>query len=122
MEFEIRNSSLAKFRDQLKLRVVSQQCRWRVSRGRSVDDIAAQGATVLDRNAAGLFRSLTKHWKFRAQGLVILNFGVSSQGAKRDVSVRYLDPAKLRQIPNVEVIPVWQSPGFEQHHKVGAAG
>jgi len=53
---------------------------------------------------------------------MVLNFRVRSESAQRDLSVGHLNSAQLFQIPNVDVVLVRKSPGFEQHHQISAAG
>ena len=53
---------------------------------------------------------------------MVLNFRVGGEPAQRDLTVRHFNSAQLFQIPNVDVVLVRKSPGFEQHHQIGAAG
>ena len=53
---------------------------------------------------------------------MVPNLRVGGERAECNVTVSYFNSAQLRQVPDVDVIPLLQLSGFKQHHQIGAAG
>jgi len=107
---------------QFHLGAIGQEAGRRIGRRAAVDQVAPEGAAVLDGHGAGDPGALHQVGEMALDVGVPAQVGVGDQGAEGDALVIRFDGAQGVEPLQAEEVGICQAARREGHHEIGAAG